>query len=142
MEKEHIKQEVKEKKGKKEKKYKIDKERLVHIIINFFIYFVVFFIKDEKSTLHIILVIIPVVLMINSFIYGLRARGCDSIYSIVSALVFIPFMYIKLDDTYWIYLLMYLGLIMMSNVIGSFLSNLRKRPDGCTDVGCNCKWTL
>lgn len=124
------------------KKSKIDKERLIHIIINFFIYFAVFFIKDEESLIFIIIGIIPIALAINSFIYGFKARGCDSIYSSISALVFAPFVYIKLDNTFWIYLLMYLGFMIMANVIGSFLSSFRKRADGCTDVGCNCKWTF
>lgn len=127
---------------KEKKKYKVDMERLAHIIINFFIYFAVFFIKDENSTILIILTIIPALLAINSFIYGFKTRGCDSIYSMFSALVFTPFIYFRLDETYWIYLLMYLSFMIIANVIGSFLSNFRKRPEGCTDVGCNCKWKL
>lgn len=142
--KKELKKEIKEasKEKSKEKKYKIDMERLIHIMINLVIYFAVFFINDENTAILIILAIIPILLAINSFTYGFRTRGCDPIYSMLSALVFVPFVYIKLNETYMIYVLMFLGFLVISNVVGSFLSRFRKRPDGCADGSCNCKWTL
>lgn len=148
MEKEKVEEEKEKEKVKNDaiktseakKKYELDKDRLLHIIINFIIYFVILFIKDEKSAILILLVIMPIALAINSFIYGFKTRGCDSIYSFLSTIILAPFILIKFDNTYCVYILMYLSFMIISNVIGSFISNLRKRPDGCTDIGCNCKW--
>ncbi len=120
-----------------EDKKMMDKDRIIHIIINFIIYFIVILVKDDASALLILLRVLPALLAINSFIYGFKAKGCDSVYSFTSALAFVPFVFIFLGETGWTYLLIYVSLIMLSNVSGSFISGLFKKEDD--PIGCNCK---
>lgn len=120
-----------------ESKRKIDLERLGHAFVNLLIYFAVLFIKDDDSTYLVLIKIIPILITLNSFIYGLRIKGCDSTYSFLSGIAFIPFVYLKLGEPGWMFLLMYLGLIMVSNVTGSFIGGLFKKED--EPIGCNCK---
>lgn len=108
-------------------KYKLWKERIIHLVINLVIFSSVFFISDTGSAMTILIILIPILVSINSLIYGYRVCSCDTLYSLLTALFFFPFIFIKMNENAWIYAIIYLCIAVILNVLGSFISNERGR---------------
>lgn len=110
------------KKVRKISQSKLWKERLIHLGINLIIYFSVFLIKDTGSGMMILLVLIPMSIAINSLIYSLRVKYFDVLYALLTAILFIPFVFLVMNDSAWIYALVFLGISGLLNFVGSLIS--------------------
>jgi CDP-diglyceride synthetase len=103
------------------KMIKITKENIVHIIINLITYLSLLLIKDTGSGMMILIILIPLLISINSIIYGFKSENFDLLYIIISALLFIPFVYILMNESALVYVLIYLIIITIFYIIGYFI---------------------
>lgn len=103
------------------KMIKITKENIVHIIINLITYLSLLLIKDTGSGMMILIILIPLLISINSIIYGFKSENFDLLYMIISALLFIPFVYILMNESALVYVLIYLIIITIFYIIGYFI---------------------
>lgn len=100
----------------------ISKEWIYYIIIALNFYLLPMLISDTGSGMFMLLLLIPVILLITSYLYGVK-NGFQFKFICIVALLFIPTIYIHYNDSAWIYTALYCVIA----AIGSFLPAIFKR---------------
>ena len=88
------------------------------LIINF--YLIPLFIRDTGSAMFIMLIIIPLICLIISAIYGYK-KGFNVSYILAVALIFIPSIFIFYNSSAYIYILIYSIIALVGLLIGMLI---------------------
>lgn len=84
-------------------------------------YLLPFLIRDTGSGMAILLVIIPIVCAISSFIHGTKS-GFDVVFALLAGVLFIPSIFIYYNSSAWVYTIIYGVISLIGNFIGSKIS--------------------
>ncbi|MBE6732129.1 MAG: hypothetical protein E7564_10610 [Ruminococcaceae bacterium] len=79
-------------------------------------YLLPLFIKDTGSAMFILLISIPLVTVIASFIHGIK-YGFDLILPLIAAVLFLPTIFIFYNDSALIYVLIFAAITIFGNAI-------------------------
>lgn len=99
---------------------KLKKNWIYYLIIFIAFYLVPILIKDTGSGMAILLIVIPLIVLITSLIYGLR-NTFDFIYPLVVAIMFIPTLFIYYNASAWIYIISYSLIALIGELLGKTL---------------------
>lgn len=99
---------------------KLKKNWIYYLIIFIAFYLVPILIKDTGSGMAILLIVIPLIALITSLIYGLR-NTFDFIYPLVVAIMFIPTLFIYYNASAWIYIISYSLIALIGELLGKTL---------------------
>lgn len=99
---------------------KLKKNWIYYLIILIAFYLVPMLIKDTGSGMTILLIVIPLIALITSLIYGLR-NTFDFIYPLVVAIMFIPTLFIYYNASAWIYIISYSLIALIGELLGKTL---------------------
>lgn len=97
------------------------KENLLYylvLILNF--YLLPLLIRDTGSGMLVLLILVPLICLITSILYG-KKNGFNILYSLFVALLFIPSIFIYYNSSAMIYILAYGVIACIGSVIGDFL---------------------
>jgi len=99
---------------------KLKKNWIYYLIILIAFYLVPIRITDTGSGMAILLIVIPLIALITSLIYGLR-NTFDFIYPLVVAIMFIPTLFIYYNASAWIYIISYSLIALIGELLGKTL---------------------
>ncbi|WP_295092252.1 hypothetical protein [uncultured Catenibacterium sp.] len=99
---------------------KIKKNWIYYFIILIAFYIVPMLIKDTGSGMFILLIVIPLITLITSIIYGLR-NTFDFIYPLLVAILFIPTLFIYYNISAWVYIIAYSLIALIGEILGKTL---------------------
>lgn len=99
---------------------KIKKNWINYFIILIAFYIVSMLIKDTGSGMFILLIVIPLITLITSLIYGLR-NTVDFIYPLIVAILFIPTLFIYYNTSAWVYVIAYSMIALIGELLGKTL---------------------
>lgn len=99
---------------------KIKKNWINYCIILIAFYIVPMPIKDTGSGMFILLIVIPLITLITSIIYGLR-NTFDFIYPLLVAILFIPTLFIYYNISAWVYIIAYSLIALIGEILGKTL---------------------
>ncbi|MDD2377179.1 MAG: hypothetical protein PHD15_06605 [Clostridia bacterium] len=95
------------------------KKALPYLLIILIAFYVLpLFIADTGSGMFMLLLVIPVICVIVSLIYGKKEKF-NILYSIIVAILFIPVVFIHFNDSALVYVLLYGIISLISNYVGS-----------------------
>lgn len=86
-------------------------------VIIFCFYFMPILIRDTGSAMFVLLLLIPLVIMIDGFVFGMK-KGFDIIFPIVVGLLFIPTVFIYYNSSSWPYSIIFGGISLVASFIG------------------------
>lgn len=92
------------------------------LIIIFAFYILPLLIKDTGSGILILLIGIPIICFIVSFIYGIK-NSFNWLFSIFIMMLFVPSIFIYYNESATIYVLVYGVISIIAQFIGSLLHN-------------------
>ena len=95
----------------------LKKELLFYIILILDFYLLPFFIRDTGSGMIFLLVIMPVICFITSYLYGVK-NGFHVRFPLIAAALFAPSIFIFYNSSAWVYVAGY-GVI---SLLGSLIS--------------------
>ena len=98
---------------------KIKKNWINYFIILIAFYIVPMLIKDTGSGMFILL-IVCLITLITSLIYGLR-NTVDFIYPLIVAILFIPTLFIYYNISAWVYIIAYSLIAFIGELLGKTL---------------------
>lgn len=99
---------------------KIKKNWVYYFIIFITFYLIPILIQDTGSGMFILLIVIPLITLITSIIYGLR-NVFDFIYPLIVAILFIPTLFIYYNVSAWTYILVYSMIAVIGELLGKTL---------------------
>lgn len=99
---------------------KIKKNWVYYFIIFIIFYLIPILIQDTGSDMFILLIVIPLITLITSIIYGLR-NVFDFIYPLIVAILFIPTLFIYYNASAWTYILVYSMIAVIGELLGKTL---------------------
>lgn len=99
---------------------KIKKNWVYYFIIFITFYLIPILIQDTGSGMFILLIVIPLITLITSIIYGLR-NVFDFIYPLIVAILFIPTLFIYYNASAWTYILVYCMIAVIGELLGKTL---------------------
>ena len=99
---------------------KIKKNWVYYFIIFITFYLIPVLIQDTGSGMFILLIVIPLITLITSIIYGLR-NVFDFIYPLIVAILFIPTLFIYYNASAWTYILVYSMIAVIGELLGKTL---------------------
>lgn len=99
---------------------KIKKNWVYYFIIFITFYLIPILIQDTGSGMFILLIVIPLIILITSIIYGLR-NVFDFIYPLIVAILFIPTLFIYYNASAWTYILVYSMIAVIGELLGKTL---------------------
>ena len=99
---------------------KIKKNWVYYFIIFITFYLIPILIQDTGSGMFILLIVIPLITLITSIIYGLR-NVFDFIYPLIVAILFIPTLFIYYTASAWTYILVYSMIAVIGELLGKTL---------------------
>ena len=99
---------------------KIKKNWIYYFIILIAFYIVPMLIKDTGSGMFILLIVIPLITLITSLIYGL-INTVDFIYPLIVAILFIPTLFIYYNISAWVYIIAYSLIALIGELLGKTL---------------------
>ena len=99
---------------------KIKKNWIYYLIIFIAFYLVPILIKDTGSGMFILLIVIPLITLITSIIYGLR-NTFDFIYPLIVAILFLPTLFIYYDTSALVYVIAYSMIAVIGELLGKTL---------------------
>ena len=100
----------------------ISKEWIYYVIIALNFYLLPMLISDTGSAMFILLLLMPLLLLVTSYLYG-KKNGFQLKYLCIVAILFIPTIYIHYNNSAWIYTAIY----VIIAAIGSFAAKLFKK---------------
>lgn len=100
----------------------ISKELIYYIIIALNFYLLPLLISDTGSGMFMLLLLMPFIVLITSYLYGVK-NGFRLQYICVVAILFIPSIYIHYNNSAWIYVAAYSAIA----AIGCFAANIFKK---------------
>ena len=96
----------------------IKKEIKYYIIVVIVFYLLpLLLIKDTGGAMFSMLILIPLLMLVISCIYGMK-NGFYIRYAIIVALLFIPSIYVIYNESAWIYTAIYGAIALIGNLIG------------------------
>lgn len=99
---------------------KIKKNWVYYFIIFITFYLIPILIQDTGSGMFILLILIPLITLITSIIYGLR-NVFDFTYPLIVAILFIPTLFIYYNASAWTYILVYSMIAVIGELLGKTL---------------------
>ncbi|MCI6077009.1 MAG: hypothetical protein SO040_02175 [Catenibacterium mitsuokai] len=99
---------------------KIKKNWVYYFIIFITFYLIPILIQDTGSGMFILLIVIPLITLITSIIYGLR-NVFDFIYPLIVAILFIPTLFIYYNISAWVYIIAYSLIALIGEILGKTL---------------------
>ena len=99
---------------------KVKKNWIYYLIIFIAFYLVPILIKDTGSGMFILLIVIPLITLITSIIYGLRITF-DFIYPLLVTILFIPTLFIYYNTSAWVYVIAYSMIAVIGELLGKTL---------------------
>ena len=99
---------------------KLKKNWIYYLIIFIAFYIVPMLIKDTGSAMFILLIVIPLITLITSLVYGLR-NTFDFIYPLVIAILFVPTLFIYYNTSAWVYIISYSIIAVIGELLGKTL---------------------
>lgn len=99
---------------------KIKKNWIYYLIIFIAFYLVPILIKDTGSGMFILFIVIPLITLITSIIYGLR-NTFDFIYPLIVAILFIPTLFIYYNTSALVYVIVYSMIAVIGELLGKTL---------------------
>ena len=99
---------------------KIKKNWVYYFIIFITFYLIPILIQDTGSGMFILLIVIPLITLITSIIYGLR-NVFDFIYPLIVAILFIPTLVIYYNISAWVYIIAYSLIALIGEILGKTL---------------------
>lgn len=99
---------------------KIKKNWVYYFIIFITFYLIPILIQNTGSGMFILLIVIPLITLITSIIYGLR-NVFDFIYPLIVAILFILTLFIYYNASAWTYLLVYSMIAVIGELLGKTL---------------------
>lgn len=99
---------------------KIKKNWIYYFIILIAFFIVPILIKDTGSGMFILLIVIPLITLITSIIYGLR-NTFDFIYPLIVAILFIPTLFIYYNTSALVYVIAYSMIAVIGELLGKTL---------------------
>ena len=99
---------------------KIKKNWVYYFIIFITVYLIPILIQDTGSGMFILLIVIPLITLITSIIYGLR-NVFDFIYPLIVAILFIPTLFIYYNISAWVYIIAYSLIALIGEILGKTL---------------------
>lgn len=99
---------------------KIKKNWVYYFIIFITFYLIPILIQDTRSGMFILLIVIPLITLITSIIYGLR-NVFDFIYPLIVAILFIPTLFIYYNISAWVYIIAYSLIALIGEILGKTL---------------------
>ncbi|MDD6596136.1 MAG: hypothetical protein PUE92_08870 [Catenibacterium mitsuokai] len=99
---------------------KIKKNWVYYFIIFITFYLIPILIQDTGSGMFILLIVIPLITLITSIIYGLR-NVFDFIYPLIVAILFIPTLFIYYNISAWVYIIEYSLIALIGEILGKTL---------------------
>ena len=99
---------------------KIKKNWIYYLIILIAFYLVPILIKDTGSGMFILLIVIPLITLITSIIYGLR-NTFDFIYPLIVAILFIPTLFIYYNTSALVYVIASSMIAVIGELLGKTL---------------------
>lgn len=99
---------------------KIKKNWVYYFIIFITFYLIPILIQDTGSGMFILLIVIPLITLITSIIYGLR-NVFDFIYPLIVAILFIPTLFIYYNIFAWVYIIAYSLIALIGEILGKTL---------------------
>lgn len=99
---------------------KIKKNWVYYFIIFITFYLIPILIQDTGSGMFILLIVIPLITLITSIIYGLR-NVFDFIYPLIVAILFIPTLFIYYNISAWVYIIAYSLIAFIGELLGKTL---------------------
>lgn len=99
---------------------KIKKNWVYYFIIFITFYLIPILIQDTGSGKFILLIVIPLITLITSIIYGLR-NVFDFIYPLIVAILFIPTLFIYYNISAWVYIIAYSLIALIGEILGKTL---------------------
>lgn len=94
----------------------IKKELIYYLIIAITYYLLPFLIIDTGSAMFMLLIVMPLIVLITSFICGLK-NGFHIWYAVIVGLLFIPTIYLHYNESAWIYTLIFGALALTGNAL-------------------------
>ena len=95
---------------------------LIYIIINILSFYLLpLFISDTGSAMLILLIIIPIITLVSSLVYGIKNKF-NLVYCISIGIIFIPTIFIYYNSSATIYIFIYTFLALLGNYIGTLFS--------------------
>ena len=101
---------------------KLKKNIVFYLLLLIDFYIVPRFIKDTGSAMVIMLMIIPLICLVLSIFYGIK-NGFNSWYIFIIAVMFAPSILIFYNDSAWVYIIGYVGIALLGNLIALPLRN-------------------
>lgn len=100
------------------------------LILIFNFYALPFLIQDTGSAIAMLLILIPFICLVCSFVYGAK-RGFSIFWPLAVAILFVPTIFIFYNPSAWIYALGYGITALIGNGLGALLHRQvnRKRKD-------------
>lgn len=98
----------------------LKKNWIYYFIILIGFYLVPILIKDTGSGMTILLIVIPLITLITSLMYGLR-NTFDYVYPLIVAILFIPTLFIYYNTSAWIYIIVYSVIAVIGELVGKML---------------------
>lgn len=106
------------------------KKQLPYITVIFIAFYLIpLLIKDTGSAMTILLILIPMICFISSFING-KKLGFNWLYLIIISILFIPTVYIFYNSSALIYLVIYLIVSLVGMYLGNMIKKLKREGDG------------
>ena len=99
---------------------KIKKNWIYYLIIFITFYLNPIIIKDTGSGMFILLIVIPLITLITSIIYGLR-NTFNFIYPLIVAILFIPTLFIYYNTSALVYVIAYSMISFIGELLGKTL---------------------
>ncbi|MBS5593065.1 MAG: hypothetical protein KHX16_07030 [Catenibacterium sp.] len=99
---------------------KIKKNWIYYLIIIITFYLIPILIKDTGSGIFILLIVIPLITLFTSIIYGLSNKF-DFIYPLIVAILFIPTLFIYYNTSAWVYVIAYSMIALIGELLGKTL---------------------
>lgn len=100
--------------------------RAIYLLINVLSFYVLHLcITNTLLAMVIMLFVIPGIIAVTSFLYGYESGKIDFMYSILTALLFIPAIFIYMNMTAWIYVIIYFVIVVMFNSFGKYMRKFR-----------------
>lgn len=105
-------------------------ERLKNMVIYLIVFALAFYalpllIIDTGSAMFVLLIVIPIICVLTSLIYGFR-HGFNWIFPVLVALLGIPAVFIHADESAIIYPLAYGLIALIGSLVGSLISRMTK----------------
>jgi hypothetical protein len=101
-------------------------EIIFYLVIILDFYLLGHFVMDTGSGMFILLIVVPVICLITSIIYGLLI-GFRLYFSLIVGILFIPTIFIYYNESAWVYAVAYAIISFIGQALGIIMSLTNKK---------------